>query len=608
MKREKNISARPGKSAAEVRPAGPARALHWAYALLLGAACFAAFYPALLNGFVSWDDKAYFLSNPDYRGLGPAQLRWMFTTFLMGNYHPLTWLTLGADYLVWGLNPFGYHLTNLCLHAGCAVVFFFVAARLLRLALPATGAGGQDAVACGAAFSALLFALHPLRVESVAWASERKDVLCAFFFLLTILFYLKHVAEEGAGSLWRRWLGLSLGAYVLALLSKSMAVSLPAVLLVLDIYPLRGLRGPGARKVWLEKLAYAALALAPVLIALHAQRASGAVTGLQGWGAGQRAAQAACGLLFYVWKTVFPLGLSPLYQPPVSFIPYDLPYLAAGAAVLLASAAAFGLRRRWPAGLAIWCVYMVILLPVLGFVSIGPQFVADRYSYLACLGWVLLPGAGLVLARRKLGAGVLGGNAYALLLGLGLAVCFVLACLTWKQAGVWRDSLTLWARALEVDPGNYLAHNYMAETLVDLGRPEEALSHYRESVRLKPSYADAHYNMAVLLSGLGKSGEAERHYQLALAAKPDFAEAHQNLGVLQDAGGNHAAAFRHYLRALELRPDYALAHYNIGNSYYRSGDMAVAAAHYRECLRLRPDLDAARRNLDLALAAQGIKR
>ena len=604
----KTVPGKTEKNAAAAPPRPPGRGRALTFPLLIAAACFAAFYPSLHNGFVSWDDKSYFLTNTNYRGLGPVQLRWMFTTFLMGNYHPLTWLTLGADYLAWGLDPFGYHLTNLSLHAGCAVVFFFVAERLLRLALPAPGAGGWDAAACGAAFSALLFALHPLRVESVAWASERKDVLCGFFFLLTVLFYLKHAAEEGAASLRRSWLGLSLGAYLLALLSKSMAVSIPLVLLVLDSYPLRRLRGPGARKVWLEKLAFAALALAPVLIALHAQRASGAVTGLQGWGAGQRAAQAACGLLFYVWKTVLPLGLSPLYQPPVSFIPFDLPFLAAGAAVLLFSAAAFGLRRRWPALLAIWCVYVVVLLPVLGFVSIGPQFVADRYSYLACLGWVLLPGAGLALARQKLEAGELGKNAYALSLGLSLAVCVLLAGLTWKQTGVWRDSYTLWARALEVDPGNYLAHNYMAGTLADLGRPGEALPHYRESVHLKPSYADARYNMAVLLSALGKGNEAEMQYQLALAAKPDFAEAHQNLGVLLDAGGNYAAAFRHYQRALELRPDYALAHYNIGNSYYRNGDMAGAAAHYRECLRLRPDLAAARRNLDLALAALGKKR
>jgi tetratricopeptide (TPR) repeat protein len=517
----------------------------------------------------------------------------------------VAWLTLGADYLLWGMAPFGYHLTSLMLHAAGAATFFFVAAKLLRLALPEPPAGRRSYVVYGAALSALLFAVHPLRAESVVWASERKDVLCGLFFLLTILCYLKAAAAEGAAALRRRWLGLALGAYVLALLSKSMAVSMPLVLLALDIYPLRrlGAGKPGALKVWLEKLAFAALALGPVIVALYAQKVSGAVTGLQGWSAAQRAAQAAYGLVFYLWKTVWPSGLSPLYQPPASFVPSDWPFLAAGAAVLLLTGAAWLLRRRRPALAAIWGVYVVMLLPVLGFVSIGPQFVADRYSYLACLGWVLLPGAGLVLALRRQDAGRAGRIPFAVILFLGVAACAGLGGLTVRQAGIWRDTLALWTHALAVDPGNYLAHNYMGSTLVDLDRPEEALVHYRESLRLKPSYADARYNLAVLLPRFGKNAEAEAQYRLALADKPDLAEAHHNLGVLQDARGEYEAAFAHYLRELEIRKDYALAHYNIGNSYYRRREMAEAAGHYRECLRLRPGLDAARRNLALALAA-----
>jgi len=604
LKHRKNIPGASARGAAAEPQGAPRRRPDWVFALFIAGACLAAFYPALHNDFVSWDDKAYFLSNPDYRGLGLKQLRWMFTTFLMGNYQPLTWLTLGLDHLLWGLDPFGYHLTNLLLHAAGAVAFYFAAAKLLRLALPELRAGGQWPAACGALFAALLFAVHPLRVESVAWASERKDVLCGLFYILTVLFYLEASGEDGAPR--RRWLGLSLAAYVLALLSKSMAVSIPLVLLALDLYPLRRLRwaafDAAARRVWLEKLAFAALALGPVLVALAAQKAAGAVTGLQGWGAAQRAAQAAYGLVFYLWKTVFPFGLSPLYQPPALFVPTDTVFLAAGAAVLLASAAAFAARRSRPALTVAWCVYVFILLPVLGFVSIGPQFVADRYSYLACLGWTLFPGAGLALAGRARETGGLSKGLFGLVLGLALAVCAVLAGLTAKQAGVWRDTETLWARALAVDSSNYLAHNYMGSALVDLGRDDEAQRHYRESLRLKPAYADAHYNLAVLISKANPV-EAEAEYQRALAANPALAEAQQNLGVLLDARGEHEAAFGHYRRALEIRKDYALAHYNIGNSYYRRGEMAEAAAHYRECLRLRPELDAARRNLGLALLA-----
>src|SRR5438034_977960 len=242
----------------------------WLVPVLIAVVTFAAFLPTLQNQFVNWDDPRNFLENPHYRGLGWTHLRWMWTTHL-GHYIPLTWMTLGLDYLLWGMNPVGYHLTSLLLHAANAVVFFFVGCRILTLALPAPSERGH---ALTAGFAALVFAIHPLRVESVAWVTERRDVLSGLFYLLTILVYLRD-CERGARG--RGWCWVSVGLFACALLSKSMVVNLPIVLLILDVYPLRrlggaiGWWGEPARRVYVEKIPFVLLATAAAAIAVMAQ-------------------------------------------------------------------------------------------------------------------------------------------------------------------------------------------------------------------------------------------------------------------------------------------------------------------------------------------------
>ena len=233
----------------------------WLVPVLIAVLTGAAFFPALENGFVDWDDEKTLLDNPNYRGLGWDQLRWMFTTFYMGHYQPLSWMTFGLDYLLWGIDPFGYHLTNLLLHTANAVLFYFLTLRLLSL--PARAVPGEFALQVAAGFAALVFALHPLRVESVAWVTERRDVLSAFFLLWTILCYLRATAgAEGDSARWR-WLSAAVIVYGLSLLSKAGGITLPVVLLVLDVYPLRRLGveagkwfGPAARQVWWEKVPF----------------------------------------------------------------------------------------------------------------------------------------------------------------------------------------------------------------------------------------------------------------------------------------------------------------------------------------------------------------
>lgn len=382
----------------------------WLAPVLIVLLTFVTFFPVLQNGFVNWDDDRNLIANPHYRGLGWAQLRWMFTDLSMGHYQPLSWMTLGLDYLLWGMDPFGYHLTSLILHGANAAIFYFVALRLLSAAFGKPIVSGELPLQIAVGFAALLFAIHPLRVESVAWATEQRGVLAGLFFLLSLLCYLRAntVSEDSSTRL--KWMIGAVTTYGLSLLSKASGVALPVVLLVLDVYPLGrlsgGLRewlGAKNRALWWEKLPFLVLALAAVAIAPMAAQEAGAMRGRGEYGIVFGIAQALFGLAFYLWKPLIPAGLSPLYAVVSDAVPATWPFLpsqelilALSVVVALAvSIALFLLRRRWPAGLANWVCYAALLAPVLGIVQIGAQIVADRYSYLPSLGWTILAGGGV---------------------------------------------------------------------------------------------------------------------------------------------------------------------------------------------------------------------
>ena len=293
------------------RPPGDAHAdaaaPFWRWLLPVASALvtLAVFWPVLGNQFLDWDDDVTLVNNPEFRGLGWVNLRWMLTATLMGHWIPTTWATFGADYLLWGMNPRGYHLTSLLLHAATAVAVYFVALRLLRAAM----AGSGHALRWGALAAALVFAIHPLRVESVAWVTERRDVVSGLWFVLTVLTYLKAAAATGVRRRW--WLAGSVAAYALAGTSKAIVMTLPAVLVLLDVYPLGRLGtrwrewvAPKARSVWLEKIPYAVVALGIAVMAIHAQRAFAENLGAQPLAS--RIAVALYGLAFYVWKTLAP--------------------------------------------------------------------------------------------------------------------------------------------------------------------------------------------------------------------------------------------------------------------------------------------------------------
>ena len=342
--------------------------------LVAGLGAVVVFLPALANGFLDWDDGSLLLRNPWYRGLGSSNLPWMFTTVLMGHWMPVNWLSFGLDYLLWGMDPAGYHLTNVLLHAGGVAVFYCVAHALLRAALPARQAS-DPWLRLGALVAALAFGVHPLRVESVAWVTERRDVLSGLFYLLAVRAYLRYVAARSAKGAY----GAALGCFALALMSKSITVTLPGILVLLDIYPLRRLGGatgwvtPAARRVWLEKLPFAALALAGAAVAIRAIASGGGLTPLGVLALPARAA------------------LSPLYELALPLRPFGASFVLSALGVVTVTGTALLLRRRWPGFLAAWAAFTLTLLPVLGMAHNGYQVAADRYTYLACLGLPCLP-------------------------------------------------------------------------------------------------------------------------------------------------------------------------------------------------------------------------
>lgn len=558
--------------------------------LIVAAVTFIAYLPVLRNGFVTWDDDRNFVENFEYRGLGWDNLRWMWTTFHMGHYVPLSWMTLGLDYQLWGMNAAGYHLTSLVLHCINAVLLFAIIHRLVGTARPESA--DTTALIEAAAVGALFFAIHPLRVESVAWATERRDVLSGTFYWLSILAYLRFAVQPGAGRrlYWASWL-----AFVCALLSKATSVTLPVVLLVLNAYPLRrvSLTRPDARRARsiaaeLAPFFIAAAAVIPLtLVALKPpdQLAFPA-----------KLAVSAYSLAFYVMKTLFPVALSPLYVMPPRLEPTEPRFLLSAALVIAAAGMLWARRKRWPALVTGAVIFTVVILPLLGVVQNGPQIAADRYTYHAAPALSVLAAAGLMLLSRAHLSAVRAAS------WTGLAV---LAALTWRQTMVWHDPRTFWTYVLAHDERSAIAHTAVGTLRERDGLTAEAIEHYQRATVLDPAYAEAHDNLGVIYAKLGRHAEALQEFARAVAASPLNYESHGNLGVELAREERLDEAIAEYQRALAINPEYAAAHTNWGNALVRRGSLEEAIAHYREAARLRPDLSEAHLNWGVALAREG---
>jgi protein O-mannosyl-transferase len=609
-------------------------------ALGIAVATFIAFAPSLKNEFVDWDDVENFVTNPHYRGLGWAQLRWMWTTVLLGHYIPVSWMTLGVDYLAWGMNPTGYHLTNVLFHAANAAMFYLVAQRLIRRSMLDAATAYPLAWRLSAVLAALLFAVHPLRVESVAWVTERRDVLSGLFYLLVVWAYLRDAEAPIDERLRRRpWYWVSLACFVLALLSKAITVTLPMVLVVLDIYPLRRIgrstdgwwSGP-ARRRWAEKVPFILASALVTPVALIAARSAANLFSVAHVGLLERLAISLYGLTFYLGKTVVPLDLSPFYPLPSPIQPLTAPYLLSGGVVVAITAFVILVRRRWPALGAVWLVYVVTLLPVSGVFQNGPQISADRYSYLPSLSLALLTAAA-ALGAWGVWRGRQGGRVPGLcLIGGGALLVTTLTLLTWNQIGIWRGSDRLWTHALAVAP-SWVAHLHLGNVRRQQARWAEANEHYRQASAIRPDAPDiliqwghalaqqgrlaealdrfsrfpesgaSHYNWGNALLAAGDIEGAIAHYREAVRLEPQGAEAYSNWGRALAMQGKREEAIAKYREALRIKP-LSVPHYNWGNALFAAGDFDGAIAHYREAVRLDPDAAEAYNNWGMALARQ----
>ncbi|HEX4047658.1 MAG TPA: hypothetical protein VH309_07485, partial [Elusimicrobiota bacterium] len=440
-------------------------------AALAAAAAFLVFVPSLSSAWLNWDDWVMVTRNPHIRGFGWEQLRWAFASSPTGAYQPLAFLSYALDFSLWGLDARGYHLTNALLHALNAALVFLGARRLMSLASPASPGEPEWALDAGALFAALAFALHPLRVESVAWIAERRDALSGALWLGAVLAYLR--ARE-PGRVPRSLLPV-LALFAAACLAKGIAVTLPVVLLVLDAWPLRR----DLREAFVEKLPMFALAAGLGALAIVLQADARASWSWKDHGGAARLAQAAYALVFYARKTVWPAGLLPFYEMRPPILPFAPQFLASSLLVAAAAALLWRGRSARPAWAAAAAIYAVVLLPVSGLLQAGSQLVADRYSYLAALPFAVLAGAGLrALLRRP------EGRAFALA-GAALAAAGLAAgCVV--QQSYWRDSGALWSRVLSRDPSSPTALLNMGTSFIGAGRVAQGARYFELALAADP--------------------------------------------------------------------------------------------------------------------------
>lgn len=596
--------------------------------LFVWVATIAAFAPVVANHLVNWDDTQTLVANDRYSGFGLDHLRWMFTTSFGGHYQPLSWLSFAVDTFMWGgVSPLGFHLTNVVLHLLTATALLGVALLLIRVAVPGGSASGR---LLGATVASVLFAVHPLRVESVAWATERRDVLSGFFLVLTVLFYLR-AQRSGSTRLDRGGLLASLVFYVLSLLSKASGVVLPVVLLLMDVYPLRRFprRGSGdfwksLRAILVEKLFYAIPAATVAALAVWAQLGSGALWSLAAHPLSLRIGQAFYGVLFYLGKTLWPVDLVPLYEQPTLATATNVEYVASFLGFVLITTVLVAQRRRWPALRCAWACYLAILAPVLGIFQSGPQLVADRYSYLSCMPWALVVGGwGAILWESKSRAGK---SRRIELVAVFVAVTASLVMATRSQVRIWKDSRTLWTtaiarrpdtglahanlasvqlesgefqkarksaeRAIAILPGNRLAHRILGQAALEEGRAGLAEKHLRRAMNLAGEEgkfdAAAAISLAELYVRQDRYDEAEEVYRGMVAANPGVADWHFLLGSFLGSRGRLEEARASFERAVRLHPAYADAYLRLGIVLRMTGEPADAIAALEKSVKLNP--------------------
>ncbi len=547
------------------------------------------FIPTLQNDFIMLDDPLYVVANANvHTGLNFASLRWAMTCIVGANWHPLTMLSHLLDWQLFGAQPWGHHLTSVVLHSANAVLLF-VALRHL------TGATWRSLVV------ALFFGLHPLRVESVAWVAERKDVLSTFFGLLSLIFYARYaqskIGNQKSGI--RNYLA-ALFFFALGLMSKPMLVTWPFVLLLLDYWPLK--RIPEFRfsisdlkPLLIGKIPFLLLAIATSTVTYFVQGSSGAVAGFLT--VADRLKGATVSYALYLGKIIWPAGLGVFY-------PFENNYAAAEimlAVTLLAGISVFVwvARKRWPFCLVGWFWFVGMMVPVIGLVHVGDQSIADRYTYLPLVGLAMAVVWGFHGLTRAWRVPIW---PVAILVFILLTCCTVL---TRRQIGYWRSDETLFRHTLAVTRDNYLAHYRIASDVKNDGKISEAITHYRAALKIFPEHPGSYAGLGEALVQLGRLNEGLRLCDRALELQPDSIEAHHAIALALAETGRPAEAIPHFESVLKLMPEEYEDQYNLGLALLKTARPVEALPHFQESLRLKPEDPAARYQLALGFFKLG---
>jgi tetratricopeptide (TPR) repeat protein len=557
----------------------------------LAAIVWFVFGQTLRHGFVNYDDETYVYENPKIiSGLTRAGIFWAFTHAHVGNWHPLTSISHMLDCQVYGLNPGGHHFTNVLLHTLAVVLLFLLLQQI-------TGALWRSA------FVAAVFAIHPLRVESVAWISERKDVLSGLFFMLTLVAYTRYVS--GARSLLKYLLVAFL--FALGLMAKSMLVTLPCVLLLLDYWPLRrfGHYSLGNDATFARRSTFPQLLAEKIPLFFLSS-----VVSIATWWT-QRAAMrstvelplvvqvgnAIISYARYLWQLLWPTDLAPFYPYPHAI---PLPRVLAAALLLGAiSAAVVRFRRKLPYLITGWGWYLIMLLPVIGLVQVGSQARADRYTYLPQIGIVLAltwtiaeATAGIRQLRRVIAFGA-------------VAITVALAGRAYHQTRYWRKNESLWLHTLAVTQNNDAAHNSLGDVWLNDGRVDDAMREFQAALKITPDFFIARNNLGLAYLQKGELADAITEFRRALSRDPQNVKCRFNLAAAFLTSGRAAEAISEYQKALAIQPDSAQGHSDLGNAYMRAGRLADAIAQFKIALLLRPRYADAEYNLGIAEIQNG---
>jgi tetratricopeptide (TPR) repeat protein len=549
---------------------------------------FAVYIQAGSHQFLTLDDDVYVTNNPHVTsGITSENITWAFTAVdtETGNWHPITWLSHMADARFFGMNPRGPHLTNVVIHTVSSLI-------LLLLLRRCTGSLWQSS------FVAALFALHPLHVESVAWVAERKDVLSALFWFLTLIFYTEYVARQK-----RSLYLLTFFSFMLGLMCKPMLVTLPIIMLLMDFWPLdryrneelgHGCKLSGRIKVlFKEKTIFFICSFLSGIVTIYAQHMGTAMSDLNEVPLGLRIANALISYIKYIEKTFWPHNLAVLYP-----LPSSIPLWQATISLLvllLLSAAAICTWRRHPYLAVGWFWFLVALVPVIGLIQVGGQSMADRYSYIPLIGLFIMVAWGVPELTKGL------QHQKGILALLACMVIIASAALTWQQLGYWRDSISLYKHTLKVTTSNYGIHTNLGLAFAGKGEFGEAIQEYQEAIRINPNDAKAHYAMGIAFANKGELDATIHNFQEAIRINPNDAKVHYALGLAFANKGEFDAAIQDFQEAIRINPNDANVHINLGAAFAGKGDLDAAIQEFQETIRINPDDTKAYTNLEIAL-------